>query len=521
MDLLWKKDLYGELVDIFANVDLMDELSWKVRIMAGVVLSKKKNESSTKYREQGNKEMQESQYYEAMLNYNISLCYAEVGTDNVSLAYANRSLCFLKMTKYDKCLIDIELAVKAGYPQQSMGKLEQRRKFCLERIKNASSNDSSEPKLDFDAHENFPGLSMVVQMECNKKFGRHFVAKSDINAGKVVMVEEAFVTASHPEYKMNACEACFRHARNFIACPNCNGALFCDQICADDFTHVWKCGRQNKDDNFLVEFTLRSVIYAMTIFDKGFDDLRNFVKEVIQSPSWQKRKNVPEALGDMPSRYRMFLELNLWLSAAEKSRMIQTGYEGYRILMQKDGMKEFFSGQDNHFFLKHLFVMHASIVYCNIFQTEAIGSVWLLKNHFNHSCAPNVLTSWYENKSVAITSRPIKKGDQLFVSYGKQYFVEPRSIREAQLWEDFGFHCECEKCGNDEWPVSSTRIESDPDYQFLVENSKDLSVFEVGKRLSLKRKCVDILVKYSDAVWCTQLDVVSHLYEHLSTETLF
>lgn len=403
-----------------------------------------------------------------------------------------------------------------------MGKLEQRRQFCLERLNtNAPSNGLVAPELDFDADENFPGLSTVVQMECNDKFGRNFVAKSDIDVGKVVMVEEAFVSASDPKSKTNSCEACFKHMRNFIACPKCNGALFCDEICADDFTHVFRCGRGRKDDNFWVEFTLRSVLHAMTIFDEGIDDLRNFVERVVLSPSWQKRKSVPKILVDMESRYRMFLELNLWLTAAEKQRAIQTGHEGYRLLMQKDGIKESFGGQSVHRFLMHLFVMHASIIFCNIFQTEAAGSVWLLQNHFNHSCAPNVITSSYENKSVAITSRRIKKGDQLFVSYGKQYFSDPRSARQERLFKDFGFHCECEKCENDGWPVSSARIELDPDYQFLMRNSKGLSAFEVEKRLALKQKCMDILVNHSDSVWCTQLDMVSDLYGHLSTETLY
>lgn len=114
MDLLWKKERSsGEFVDIFKNVSPMDELSWKMRIAVGVSLSKKKNETSTFHRESGNKEMQESHFYVAMWYYNVSLCFAEIGTDNVSLAYANRSLCFLKLKMYDKCLKDIELAINA------------------------------------------------------------------------------------------------------------------------------------------------------------------------------------------------------------------------------------------------------------------------------------------------------------------------------------------------------------------------------------------------------------------------
>lgn len=144
------------------------------------------------------------------------------------MAYANRSFCFLKLEKYEQCLVDIELAINANYPQSSVGKLEKRREFCLKEMTKASANDQIAPELDFDLDENFPGMSNVLRMNYNEKFGRHFVAKCDIDVGKVVMVEEAFITTTMPRGRSSVCDTCSKHAANFIACPLCNGALFCN-----------------------------------------------------------------------------------------------------------------------------------------------------------------------------------------------------------------------------------------------------------------------------------------------------
>lgn len=257
------------------------------------------------------------------------------------------------------------------------------------------------------------------------------------------------------------------------------------------------------------------MVHALTIFSGEIEDWKKFALQVIEQ---RKRKTVPKVLIDLKTKYQMFLELNLWLSAEEKQKMIFTGFEAYQLLMRK--FHELFDGLETRRFLMHLIVMHASIIFCNIFQSDAHGDVFLLKNHFNHSCSPNLLHTFYENKTVVITSRRIKKDDQLFISYGKNYFFESRKNRRSKLYKDFGFHCECEKCENHQWPISSKVIESDVNYQFLSRDAAASEVHEVEKRLALKKKCIELLIKYSDSIWCSQLDTVSHLYQDLSTETM-
>lgn len=100
MDLLWKKESNGPAyVNIFAGFDKnpMEKMMEDLRIRTAVGLNKKSNELSTKYRQEGNAKFTAKNWRFAMKYYNLSLRFAEIGTENVGLAYANRSHCFLKL----------------------------------------------------------------------------------------------------------------------------------------------------------------------------------------------------------------------------------------------------------------------------------------------------------------------------------------------------------------------------------------------------------------------------------------
>lgn len=375
--------------------------------------------------------------------------------------------------------------------------------------------------MDFPAADDFhPGMANVLEMKYDEKFGRHFVAKCDIDVGKVIVVEEAFTTSIVFDVEQNICDACFGHMKNFVACQLCTFGLFCDEKCdfADEL-HTLRCGRGSRDDNGLVEFAIRSMgcVAVMNIFPTA-ERLMRFVENVIQDPN--KSKVVPTSLVDMESKYRLFLSLNLWLGPMKKEDLIAMGYDVFKIVIQYPSFAVF-SSQKLKRFLMHLCVYHVYIVMCNSFQS-ATGGIFLLRNHFNHSCAPNVLASIYENKSICVTSRRVKKGEQLFITYGGQYFSQPRALRQNGLFKDFGFKCECEKCEHKKWPVSSYAIKSDKEFQQLAEelDMEKISLADGPKCSILKQRCLDILVKYGDQPWSIEKDLLAHFYLDLSVETL-
>lgn len=74
----------------------------------------KSDKTASLDREHGNEYFRKNMFRVAMDYYNKSLCFAENGSPNISLAYSNRSACFFNMKMFDKCLIDIDLAIKTG-----------------------------------------------------------------------------------------------------------------------------------------------------------------------------------------------------------------------------------------------------------------------------------------------------------------------------------------------------------------------------------------------------------------------
>lgn len=520
--MLWKKDPSGMYTDIFANVkpssiEVLPGISGiEFNIMLGVQENKKCNEKSTKLRKLGNEKKDMKDWFGAMTYYNRSLRFAENNTENLGLAYANRSICFLQMKMYDKCLIDIDMAIDANYPERLRSKLEEVRAICLKRMKKALPVEKREPTLDFDADENFPGMANVLQLEFSGKFGRHFIAKCDIDVGKVIMVEEAFVTTPVMDKVSNICNTCFKNSTNFFPCSDCTSGLVCSENCAHDVVHRASCGRSSSKDNHLVEFALNSIVQM-------HPDIENWMKMV----EFAIKKNVgeiPQSAVDMSSKYLMFLKLNIWLSEVERLDLMHRAYEVFQIVMKIPTIRSALDTQEKERFMMHLCVQHVYIVFCNSFQTLITGGIFLLRNHLNHSCAPNILCSFYENKSVCITSRRIKEGDQLFISYGDgKFLLKPRSERQKHLYNGFGFQCECEKCSNDNWPISSNVIKSDPEFKCLTEqlHQKKFNFSQTAKCALLKQKCLEILIKYVDLAWCIEFDMVASWFQELSVETLY
>lgn len=318
------------------------------------------------------------------------------------------------------------------------------------------------------------------------------------------MVEEAFVNSEIRQPELSICGNCYKASANFIACPNCTSALFCCEACAEDSLHKIRCFRSSTDDDKSIEFALRSIVRAIDIFP-NVQNLMKFVKIAFIEKN-QNEKQIPQSMADMKSQYRLYRSWEMFENLLMKPE--------YEILFRTEYEKRF---------LMHLCLMHHHIVHRNSFHSQISDKVFLLRNHLNHSCAPNLLGVYHENKSVSITSRRIKKGDQLFISYEPECWTHPRDVRQKILAREFDFQCKCEKCENSKWPISSEGVYYDPEFQYLLDEFyvKEYKFDDGAKSVFLKQKCIDLLIKYSDLPWCMELDKVSEWFEGTANTLTF
>lgn len=170
--MLWKKESQQSdalYLDIFAVteggkevlVDVLNDLRTKSSI------SSKNDALSSQKRKEGNVQFGRGNWNDAMEFYNASLLYAENRSTTISLAYANRSACFLKLKKYKECLMDIEFAKEAGYPRDLLPKINVRESECLKAMEENGQSMEFELKLDFEPDRCFPSMANVLKVVCN------------------------------------------------------------------------------------------------------------------------------------------------------------------------------------------------------------------------------------------------------------------------------------------------------------------------------------------------------------------
>lgn len=243
----------------------------------------KSDATSTKDRMEGNDSFKKQNWDFALGKYNESLSYAEQGSPNIALAYANRSACFFNMKMYKESLVDIELARKNGYPANLMEKLDRREAECKKLLIEEATEKSDVTKLSFEPDEKFPFMANVLRVEKNADGKMVLVAKEDIEVGKTVVVEKAFTTCLYSKYGMR-CSMCLKGNTNLLPCKKCNSSMFCSEECRDSPLHDDECGLKFSDrtqQNGIITNEVRIIFKIIRMFP-NIDNLMSFVEQAIQ-----------------------------------------------------------------------------------------------------------------------------------------------------------------------------------------------------------------------------------------------
>lgn len=518
MDLLWQKESNnaGALyTDLFKNISAVFRDSVSVIAKSiNVHRIEKNNELSVEYRNQGDVKLQERKWTEAMNFYNASLCFAENGSENVSLAYANRSICFLRLRQYEKCLADIELAKKVRYPEHLMEKLNKRRADCLKLMKSDNRGEEIVAKLSYKADENFPGMANVLKIEYNDEYGRYISAKCDIPAGKTVLVDESAVPPSHG-IKYSCCAVCARSSMNFIPCDQCTNALFCSSGCANvNNIHKMECQYSLFDTKSDIEFFVRSIFLGLSSFE-NVDDFIKFVEDTVHD----KANVVPDTLKDMKSKYRGFLQLFIFSTPEKIPTYLQNAYRMYTILLLLESVEKQFDTMDKKRFLMHLTLHHVCVMASNAYRIGNKSCVSIVHSYLNHACAANLLSTDDGKYAICTTVRPVRAGQQLFVTYfGELFCTKPVDFCQKYLLQTYGFQCKCERCKpNPSLLMKSLNLASDPAFKSVAKEMRVQPSHEIGKKklLALQKKCVDLLNRVDDMHWSNELGFIMQSYGNL------
>lgn len=192
----------------------------------------KSNTKSDSLRLEGNKLFYQKNYYDAMVKYNESLCFAETGSEMLGLAYANRSAVCFEIKLYDFCSQNIALAKQNKYPEVNADVLTKRDEKCLamkqSKRDNRTTNMEQTFKLSYPSHKKIPFMAECLELKCNGKYGRHIVTNKNLKVGDVVAIEEPFCKIVQKEFIHQICSWCFNsNLMNLIPCPACTTGIYC------------------------------------------------------------------------------------------------------------------------------------------------------------------------------------------------------------------------------------------------------------------------------------------------------
>ncbi|XP_055294881.1 SET domain-containing protein 3-like [Sitodiplosis mosellana] len=515
MDNLWKKETSASdarYVDLFASLPENRWNDFQLDLLVDLVKTeqfRKNNQMSTEFRMHGNGLFRSNDWLSAIGCYNQSLCFAEIGSENVALAYANRSACWFHLHKYNEVLIDIELALNSNLPVHLKPKLEKRKQQSLELRQPGESLDIpqllSKYKLSYEASKNFPCMADVLEIRCNEEFGRYLAAKCDIPVGKIVLSEENFV-ASIPDKTMLCqmlCHACLLPNTNPVACAHCSSALFCGVDCMDrNQTHKWECGTffARLDDT---KFVIKTILVAVECFG-SVEELMAFVESALLEDPMK----LPESMHDSRLKYHFFFKLKTLPPPWDCETTINFIFKAYKQILNMPNIAAVFDSEEKKRFLMHLIGHHHFIRNGNGVSLGEGVSITNVTSILNHSCAPNVFECNIARKKFFVTCRPIKKDEQLYFSY--HTFDQSKTLEQRQnlLKSAWNFICKCERCNPTNKPVDRQIIMSDPCYKFVLENQ---GVYE--KNAIVMENCIKFLNEYGRSPWSEEIQFVTEAYE--------
>lgn len=193
----------------------------------------KSNEKSETLRNEGNKLYSERKFFEALLKYNESLCYAEADSENLGFAYANKSAVFFEMKLYERCIANINAARKNRYPEKNFEVLKNRENKCNQLMQQQEKfpNPWNFFKLSYPANKKHPTVVNCLQVESSQKFGRFVTTNRDLKVGDILSIEQPYCSILLSESKFveipksniyQRCSNCLKdNSMDLLPCETC------------------------------------------------------------------------------------------------------------------------------------------------------------------------------------------------------------------------------------------------------------------------------------------------------------
>lgn len=423
-----------------------------------ITIEQKSDSKSIEYRTVGNEYFQTKGFDIALMQYNKSLAFAK-SKEMLALAYANRSAIYFEGRFFKECLENIKLALENGYPNDKIGKLKAREEKCRNLVQTKTKEYYNDPglfKLSYPSNEQIPFIVNCIEMQKKSENDQGVFAKRNLKAGDVISIEDPVIHFIRKETVYRRCYNCNKsNLFDLIPCIHTASFMFCSPSCMNSFYLKAINVNEMLCDDVKLLSDVTAVYGGIEEFNKVAEDT-NFDKTIFdfnfndpQDP--KQNENRMSCLLSLANRYKCTIDENACT------------------------IKKYASKKATNCILDVLVpnLLRSPFITKIIFFQEA--SIPLFAGILNHSCLPNVFSFYIGTKLITIVFRPIKAGEEIFISHFNNYGYALRDYPcvPATILK---FKCNCEACSDSKF-ISSVS-------SFMI--MKPMNVNEVLRSVKLR-----------------------------------
>lgn len=159
-------------------------------------------------------------------------------SEELALAYGNKSAVLYHLQKYDEAIKCIELAIASDYPADKLKKLNERKNNCINKLKDEPSTsgtaEQQSPKaITAPEKEGFVENCIEIDWLTGDLSELGVRARRDLAQGERILYERPFVNSLHKENYDDFCYLCFKKLSFEVQfpCRCCVQVCYCSAEC--------------------------------------------------------------------------------------------------------------------------------------------------------------------------------------------------------------------------------------------------------------------------------------------------
>ncbi|XP_065335402.1 SET and MYND domain-containing protein 4-like [Cloeon dipterum] len=308
--------------------------------------------------------------------------------------------------------------------------------------------------LKYGESDSFPAASSGLEVQVSEEKGRHVIALKDFQKGDVLFKEEAFTAVPCGGIQIHCDHCCTplysfgnESEVNFVPCDVCNATRYCTFKCLEEAKsyHQFECGSNLPEHVGIAWLGLRVALVGETCQQSG---------EADKITQYERVCSLLTHISDMTPEDKLQYSLTsllLSVDIARRKKMSSVEKNEYIVKFGSKVMKHITQLVCNgNAITSHLFGQDRITVAGPILQEEkqvrVATAIFPSASMMNHSCDPNILTSYFGNTVISKAVRDIKAGEEVLNCYGLYFRAMRTDKRQRHLKDQYMFDCKCQAC---------------------------------------------------------------------------